>query len=258
MSTQYYALLATSGGLVIGGSGLAFVGIYRNDLGRYFNGFWSKWISVPMQVLSLLSSAGAAFERPEAKADWVANVAVGVAAFAVWTTLQISIDYYLKEGERFILKRLEDLRRRNDAYVWLFGSMRKLVDFKVSHLRDKLDSGKGKPTVKGIRECLRTGVELDGFLTAVCQFYIGLVPSPAPKSPNFRAVLYVSQGGYMTPIRGSSHNDNLWEPSPSFEANHAAFALTGCQNPALTVVCVSRQATIMFGDTLAASKRGEF
>jgi len=258
VSTQQYALVGSSAGLVVGVAGLVFVGIYRSGLGRSFNGFWSKWVSVPMQVLSLLSSAGAAFERPEAKADWVPNVAVGIVAFVVWTTLQILIDYYLKEGERFNLKRFEDSQRRNDAYIWLFGSMRKLVDSKLSHIRGELDSSKGKPTVKGIRECLRTGVELDGFLTAVCQFYIGLVPSPAPKPPNFRAVLYVSQGGCMTPIRGSSHNDNLWEPSPSFEANHAAFALTGCQNPALTVVCVSRQATIMFGDTLAASMRGEF
>lgn len=258
MSTQQYALVATSTILIVGLAVSVFVGVCRRNLGRLFNGFWSKWISVPMQVSSLLSSAGAAFERPEAKADWAANVLVGIAAFAVWTTLQIVIDYYSKEEERFASRRLGDIQRRNDAYVWLFGSMRKLVDFKVSHLRDKLDSRKGNPSVKGIRECLRTGVELDGFLTAVCQFYIGLVPGQSPKPPNFRAVLYVSQDGYMTPIRGSSHNDNLWEPSPSFEANHAAFALTGCQKPALTVVCVSRQAIVMFGDTLAASDRGEF
>ncbi len=255
---QQYALVATSAGLVVGVVGLVLVGVYRRDLGRSFNGFWSKWISVPMQVLSLLSSAGAAFDRPEAKADWVANVVVGIAAFAVWTTLQILVDYYFKEGERFDFERLEDSQSRNDAYIWLFGSMRKLVDFKLSHIRGELDSSKGKPTVKSIRECLRTGDELDGFLTAVCQFYIGLVSGQSPKPPNFRAVLYVSQGGYMTPIRGSSHNDNLWEPSPSFEANHAAFALTGCQNPALVTVCINRQATIMFGDTLAASDRGEF
>ena len=258
MSTQQYALATTTFGLIVGASGLVATLFNRGGVARYVNGFWSKAFSIPMQILGLLSSVGATFELPHRKEDWLANAIVGAVAFAIWTTLQLRIDHLLKESEHFNFKELERAESLSVAYLGLFGSIRGLLDRKVSHIWNAHRAHKGKLTVKMVGECLRPSVELDDFLTAVCQFFIGLLPVGARAAPNFRAVVYVSQGGFMTPVRGCSYSDSLWEASPSFEANRDAFALAATPSPALAVTCHNRQATVIVADTVAAAGRGEF
>jgi hypothetical protein len=259
VSLQQSALVAVIMGVLVGLGGILAVRFAWGAVGPRLNAFWSKFVSIPMQFLGLLSSAGATFERSEAKADWWPNAIAGAVAFVTWAILQNLIEYRLKEADRSDAETLKKAEGRIEAFVSLMGTTQVLIDRKVNHMRSALSAQKGKSTtVKTMRDCLRPGIELDDLLTAICKYFIGLVPSQRQTAPNFRAVLFVSNGGILTPEWGSSYIDNSWEKPPSFLANRDAFRLTEPVGASLVVASVLNKAAMLHADTIDAAARGEF
>jgi len=176
----------------------------------------------------------------------------------VWKIVQILADHRVKAWEKIDKAALKRIEKESESRTGLLTLFRKFVMLKIKRLVKEITRKDGQHA--GIQTVLAPDAHLDELLLNIGCYLAERLPSDKAETANFRVGIYISEEGFMRPLRALDMNNGDYDVFKSFDAHKDHFSCeeTVRKKPAHVVKCVNTHRTIIVEDCLEAERCGNF